>query len=226
MIETVQPALRRVGIIGDVHGEDRALAVVLEYLLQMRSLEALICTGDLMDTRGMGDAYRCCMLLRDAGVLTVRGEFDDRYHLKVAGDGGAQIAASDETAARFIAGLPTTRGFDTVQGPLLLCHGFGESDLRGLDPAGTNADIGAAIEQDGLGGFRFIVAGHSHERGVRTVDDTVLINAGSLFWEDAPCFLVADFAAGTVQYFDVAPFTNLITPAKVISISTGKIATP
>ncbi len=62
--------LRRVGAIGDVHAEDDALHTALCFL-QKRDVDAIVCLGDIVD--GMGDSDRTCALLRDAGVVCVRG---------------------------------------------------------------------------------------------------------------------------------------------------------
>jgi len=68
------PALRRVGVLGDVHAEDGLLEAALDHLARYDDLDALLCTGDLVT--GPGDAGKCLEMLRAAGALCVRGNHD------------------------------------------------------------------------------------------------------------------------------------------------------
>jgi predicted phosphodiesterase len=65
-------ALALIGIIGDVHGEDVRLENALRFL--EAQTENVFCTGDVVD--GAGDVNRCCALLQEHGVVTVRGNHD------------------------------------------------------------------------------------------------------------------------------------------------------
>ena len=49
----------------------------------------------------------------------------------------------------------------------------------------------------------FVVNGHTHRRLVRTFGEMTIINAGTLYRKHAPCFCIADFEQGFVQYFNV-----------------------
>src|SRR5436853_7065250 len=73
------PLLRRIGIIGDVHGEDGALEAALNLLGGITGLDAILCTGDVPGKNGTGDLARCCDLLENAGVMTIRGNHDRWY---------------------------------------------------------------------------------------------------------------------------------------------------
>jgi predicted phosphodiesterase len=224
MRETAQPILRRAGIIGDVHGEDRALYAALDYLLHTDPLDALVCTGDLMDKRSMGDAGRCCSLLQMAGVLAVRGEFDHRYHEDASVRAAIHRNESHHgDASEFIECLPTRREFDTVSGRLMLCHSLNEGRQTEAHTIDETIALAAALEQHGAEEFRYVIVGHSHQPMVRTVDGTTIINAGSLFWEDRPCFAIADFEAGFIQFYEVAPFTNQITVGQLFHLPRAKV---
>jgi predicted phosphodiesterase len=63
----------RIGILGDVHAEDGLLERAIREL-RARGAETILCVGDLAD--GQGDLDRCCDLLRQHDVLTVRGNHD------------------------------------------------------------------------------------------------------------------------------------------------------
>jgi predicted phosphodiesterase len=51
--------------------------------------------------------------------------------------------------------------------------------------------------------YKFVVNGHTHQRMVRSFDHLTIINAGTLFREHQPCFIVADFGSKFVQYYDL-----------------------
>jgi len=90
MSEEQFPILTRVGIIGDVHGQVGPLRTAVTFLRGL-SLDALVCTGDLPPkgyTQTVESAMltnECALLLRDEGVLTVRGNHD-RYFVENADD--------------------------------------------------------------------------------------------------------------------------------------------
>src|SRR5262245_37693054 len=134
---------RRLGAIGDIHTEDQALAQVLGFFAGS-NVDHIVSVGDIVD--GAGDASRCCALLASAGVDAVRGNHD-RWIL--AGQrrtlpDATRIAALDEPARAFLAGLPATREYQTSAGPLLLCHGLDTDDMTRLNPD----DDGYALESN------------------------------------------------------------------------------
>ncbi len=53
------------------------------------------------------------------------------------------------------------------------------------------------------GYYRLMIGGHTHQRMVRTFDHLTIINAGTLRHDKQPCFCIADFAAGAVQFYDI-----------------------
>lgn len=198
-------ALRRIAAIGDIHAEDRTLERVLDHLTGL-SLDRILAVGDIVD--GPGDSARCCRLLAAARVEAVRGNHD-RWALKdqLRNLPGA-LAALDPDQRRFLEALPATRDYQTALGPLLLCHGLGADDMCRL----TDDDFGYALETNdplqellATEQYRFVVNGHTHRRMVRRFGPLTIINAGTLFREDDPCFAVIDFAAGLVEFFDVTP---------------------
>ena len=190
--------IRRVGIVGDVHAEDVALATVLRFLLAVPNLDALLCTGDIMDGHTGTNAARCCELLQSHGVLTVRGNHD-RWFLS---DTKRQKELPD-SARDFLSSLPRTRTFQTPQGTLLLCHGVGVDDMELLSDFLPDTEITALLHRHCADTYAFHLAGHTHHRLVRAVNTTVLLNPGTLQWGYEPCFAVADFEAGTVQFYDI-----------------------
>ncbi len=214
--------LRRAGVIGDVHAEDEALAAVLAFLQNVPDLDALLCTGDIVT--GPGDAGRCCRLLREAGVLTVRGNHDRWFFTPGYAD-QIPLSTPDEEVQNedraFLAGLPATRAFDTPLGPLLLCHGVGRNDMNGVYPRDTHAVLAALHQLHAIyseGQFRLLVCGHTHQRMVRAFDHLTIFNAGTLRQNRNPCFFVADFEAGWAECYNLSEAAQQMTPADVFAL--------
>ena len=64
---------KRIGLIGDVHAEDKRLQAAISYL-QLADVDSLICTGDIVD--GNGDPDACIRILEDNDVHVVQGNHD------------------------------------------------------------------------------------------------------------------------------------------------------
>jgi putative phosphoesterase len=195
--------LARIGALGDIHAEDAALFAALTFLRSQR-LDAILAAGDIMD--GVGDADRCCALLRDCGVLTVRGNHD-RWFLE-GSMRGLDIITKDvaEPHRRWLESLPATRRFETPLGPLLLCHGIGEDDmsvLKSHTDAYTLRWLTALTELQRDPDVELMLAGHTHERMVRKLEGLTAINAGTLHRDCDPGFLVVDFEARAVLAYDI-----------------------
>ena len=198
--------LSRIGIIGDVHACDARLEAALHFLRD-RNVEKILCVGDIAD--GWGDGQRCCELLQSFDVAVVRGNHD-RWLLNGEMrdlDDSVALASLSQNAVSFLRALPKTRAFSTTRGPLLLCHGVGENDMNKLTPD----DYGYALEcNDDLqkliaaGTFAFAVGGHTHARMVRRFGNLTFINAGALPDWSGPCFALADFSVGAVEFYGFA----------------------
>jgi putative phosphoesterase len=212
------PFLRRVAIIGDVHGEDKALEAVLLYLQKERGLDAILCTGDLPGKQGIGNTDRCRELIQEAGVLMIKGNHDawaveNEDTRRLLGLGG-EWPLNKATIA-FLKSTPRTRTFETSIGSLLLCHGVGNDYMAGIYPF-TKADqvIEGLKEQRIYGWHRIMVAGHAHMRLAQSAGTVAVINPGTLRYDEQPGFAIADFENGTVQFYNLTPFTNEITEAE------------
>jgi predicted phosphodiesterase len=69
--------LARLGLLGDLHAEDAALALALQVFAD-EGVEQVLSVGDIVD--GPGSVERCCELLATAGAAAVRGN----HELKLA----------------------------------------------------------------------------------------------------------------------------------------------
>lgn len=195
--------LARVGALGDIHAEDEALFAALRFLRAQR-LDAILAAGDVMD--GLGDADRCCALLRDCGVLTVQGNHD-RWFLE-GSMRGLDVITKDlaEPHRAWLSALPATRRFETPLGPLLLCHGIGEDDMSVLKSHTDDYTLRwltALVELQRDPDVALMLAGHTHERMVRKLEGLTAINAGTLHRECGPGFLVVDFEARAVEAYEI-----------------------
>ena len=196
--------IHRLGIIGDVHAEDRHLEQALTFLERLE-LDALICTGDIAD--GRGSVARCVELLQSYQVQTVRGNHD-RWVLqdKARHVPDAHLASElEESVLAYLAALPLQIELATSAGPLLLCHGIGANDLQKVWP-GTErmpAERSATLDDIILkGDVAWVINGHMHYRTLIQFQALTLINAGTLKNRHHPGFSVADFDAMTLTGYE------------------------
>lgn len=197
------PLPQRLGLIGDVHAEDAFLEALLRHLASA-GLDRLLCVGDVAD--GRGDTARCCALLQEAGVLTVRGNHD-RWLLEGLMRDLPDADVELPLAARaYLGSLPRTRTVETVAGRLLLCHGIGENDMGRL----LEEDRGYALEanwalQELLRSARFdwMVCGHTHRRMARRLGRLTVVNPGTLHQPHGAGFAILDLEEERAQFFDI-----------------------
>jgi predicted phosphodiesterase len=191
----------RIGLIGDVHAEDELLRLALEHFARI-GIDTILCTGDVVD--GEGSAQRCCELLQEWGVLTVRGNHD-RWFLngEMRRLGDATLPGQlDTRALGFLSALPALREFSTSQGPLLLCHGLGANDMAKVGPDDFGYALDANVDLQKLlreRRHRWVVNGHSHRPMQRRFGELCVINAGTLLRHHSPCLVQLDLAAGALE---------------------------
>lgn len=202
-------ALKRLGIIGDVHAEHLRLSRALDLLLSAGA-ERLVCTGDIPD--GHGSVDRCCELLREHRVLTVRGNHD-RWLLENRFrdfDDSTQLAELVPASIDFLKELPTTAELETALGRALLCHGLGDNDMRGVVPHDEGNALQSNDELQGLiasAHIDLVLNGHTHCSMVRAYGSgaqrLTVINAGTLRRGQRPGAVIVDFEAREVLWLDV-----------------------
>lgn len=198
--------ISRLGLIGDVHGEDERLERAL-YTFRRRQVPIVVSTGDIVDGRGSVD--RCCELLEMHGVVAVSGNHDRWLLSGTARDlpDATPTAAVSEPSRAFLKRLPRMIELNTIEGTALLCHGLGPNDMAKVGPDDFGYSIDSNNELQNLvrnGYYRWVLCGHSHRRMVRTFGHLTIINAGTLIPEQASCFLEVDFENATVLAFEFA----------------------
>ncbi len=198
--------IRRIGVIGDIHCEDKRLEAALRFLAT-HPLDMICAVGDIVD--GPGDVNRTIELLIEHNVVCVRGNHERwlmNDEMRKLGDANSRFDLKID-AWEFLPSLPLTRSFETVAGPMLLCHGLGDDDMAGVYPFDDALTLHSNYTLWKLvtsGKYKYIVNGHTHRRLVRTFDNLTLINAGTIYREHDPCFCIIDFEAGHVQYFRIS----------------------
>lgn len=195
--------IRRVGLIGDLHAEDEALAFVIAELTRLGA-ETLLQVGDIAD--GPGDLDATIALLEQHRVLAVRGNHD-RWLLS----GQARelpfappLGQASKESLRYLQQLPVTREFRSPRGNVLLCHGLDKNDMVGVRPDHEGYDITSNTELQTLIAERrqrFVLNGHTHRAMLRTFGPLSIVNAGTLFREYERSFTYVDFERGELVRF-------------------------
>lgn len=201
--------IKRVGILGDIHAEDEHLSLALQTLSSL-GIDRLFSVGDIVD--GPGSVERCCQLLQQFDVETVAGNHERWFFSQASQQlrqGLPDYTPEQELsqgAQSFLRTLPKTRAYQTSLGRALLCHGLLEEDMASVGPD----DYGYALAcndplQALLQGWEYtlVLNGHTHRPMVRRIERLTIINAGTLFREHSPGFVLADFEERRVQFYQI-----------------------
>lgn len=194
----VAPFLSKVGVIGDVHGQNQRLAEALS-VLKNRNCTSFLCTGDIAD--GAGSVDDCCRLLAENRVATVRGNHDRWvFEGKMRRlPGATQLSHLNESSRTFLATLPPVRYFESAFGPIMLCHSLGDDDM--WRPPSANPEIEITdLERTRLETISILLHGHTHTWGLVRVRRirTLLLNVGSLV-DLEPTVTILDLDAGIAE---------------------------
>jgi predicted phosphodiesterase len=192
----------RVGFIGDVHAEDALLETALTRLSET-GVERILCTGDITD--GPGSVDRACALLVEHHVVTVSGNHE-RWtlggHMRDLPHATRRAQLRDETVAYLLA-LPATIELSTPRGRALLCHGMGTNDMAGVGPddhgyaVELNMELQALLADDAVA---LVLNGHTHKPMVRHFPGLTIVNAGTLFRDHTPGYVMLDFESRDVTW--------------------------
>ena len=192
----------KLGVIGDIHAQSNRLKIALEFIQNLK-LQPVLCVGDIVD--GPGDVNDCCDLLKKYQVITVKGNHDEWFLSNSMRDlpDATRLVDVNQDSQQFIRNLPLEQMICTAAGNLLLCHGLGKKTMAKV----RDDDEGYALEmnfelQDLIKSnrYRFVINGHTHYKMVRDFGTMILINAGSLLYEDAG-FLIIDFESRLLRFY-------------------------
>jgi predicted phosphodiesterase len=205
-------ALRRVGVLGDVHCQTARLEHALAHFEQER-VETVLCVGDLVD--GPGDANATLTLLKRAKVLCVSGNHERWLLANTARElpDATLTNVLSSASVAYLRSLPRTRVIETVAGRLLLCHGLGENDFVGIRPDDRDEFVLELPEVKILEAARyaFVLNGHTHRPMIRKVRSFTVLNAGTLLPAHRSVCSVLDFHARRMALLDIS--TEGVRPA-------------
>lgn len=213
------PAIRQLGVIGDLHSEDIRLKQALEFL-ENEGVCDIICTGDIADGRGCADTS--IRLLQHHNVQTVKGNHD-RWLLENKARHVPNAHHRDqltEASIAYLENLPTQIQFDTVAGSLLLCHGVADNDLRKVWPGTERMPLERSHELDKIideGKHQFLINGHVHFKTMIHFQNLTLLNAGTLKGDLWPGFTLIDFELRLIRAFTFGP-EEPVTPTKTTNL--------
>jgi predicted phosphodiesterase len=196
---------RRIAVIGDVHAEDELLSLALATLRNL-GVHQLLCVGDIVD--GPGNVDRCCELLRQNDVITVRGNHD-KWMLDGTLRSLRQATRREDLSSEsidYLESLPPVRCVRKWLPGGLLCHGLGPNDMASVLPD----DFGYALEvktelHDLIAdpGVEIVLNGHTHRRLVRHFQGVTIINAGSLVFSHEPGIVLIEPQSGDVSWLSL-----------------------
>jgi len=175
-------APRRIALFSDVHGNLVALDAVLADI-ESRGVSEVYCLGDLV---GYGpDPAGVIGRLRDLGIATIRGNYDDGighrrgecgcYYVteQARSDGAASYAftdaALDDADHEWLASLPDDVRFEHDGVRVLLAHGSPRKINEYLLPDREDAQLARLAEQ---GRADVVCVGHIHLPYHRVLDGT------------------------------------------------------
>lgn len=202
--KSLLPVLSRFAFIGDVHTEHEYLEKAIEFSFG-QGVDTVLCTGDIPD--GYGNADRCCEILGGTNIFTVSGNHE-RWLLE-----GVKLNFSDGThlddlsadSVAFLRSLPRTIRFDSIAGPVLLCHGLYDNDMGKAnfdDPEyilDQNHELAVLLESTDA---RIILNGHTHRFQVGYFRSRCFVNAGTIYRNSGPQFHIMDLEQKCIESYD------------------------
>lgn len=188
-------AVRRLGVIGDVHAQADLLGRAADALISL-GVDAIACVGDIYGP-GVGTAA-CCRLMVERQIRTVRGNHDRWLLEAAAGDDDLRAAVGQEALA-FLSALPPTREINTAMGPALVCHGLGANDLAHLPRTFPDSFVRRCIRLGQLPPqCRLVLHGHSHLHRQQTCQGVLFITVGTLHPQSGDGCVIVDTDTGIV----------------------------
>jgi putative phosphoesterase len=175
----------KIGLLGDIHGNDIALEAVLTSACQL-GVERLLITGDLVGYYFAPN--RVMELLEPWNKAMVRGNHEEMLSsimkdpsrlpkLETKYGSGLRMALEQLSPDQLsgLTGLPATLNVEIDSTRFLLCHGSPWDVDQYIYPDAPGDVLGrcASLEID------MVVMGHTHYPMVRKVGATLLVNPGS-----------------------------------------------
>lgn len=167
----------RLGILGDIHGDLRALESTLRLLGEL-AVKQILCTGDLVGYGWQGDDVVAAV--RERGIPCIRGNHD-RWALErrqVIGPRGWKAATFRDPTWEFLTDLPAHLVHEVAGVVVEIHHGSPVSDTEFVSPY---KPLPSCVEEFWHGrAARVLVLGHTHLPMIERRAQGLIINPGSV----------------------------------------------
>lgn len=194
----------RIGLIGDIHGDARALESTLRRLEALR-VDQLVCTGDLIGYGSQNDA--AAAIVREARIPTIRGNHE-RWALErrqVIGLRGWQPARLRPETWDYIEGLPSRAVFQWDGRTIEVHHGSPASDTEFVTPYKPLPESVERFWEKSEA--QVLILGHTHLPMIERLDHGLLINPGSVLGvpgvQTSYSFAVLETAELATRVYDI-----------------------
>lgn len=194
----------RLGLLGDIHGDIRALETALRHL-EDQGIAHILCAGDVVGYGAQPDAV--AELLIEKQIPCVRGNHD-RWALekrRVIGLHGWKPARLKDETWAFLESLPESHTHEAAGRVIRVFHGSPASDMEFVTPYKPLPESVERFWDDDPADV--LVLGHSHIPMIdRSLRGTIL-NAGSVHGvpgvQTSYSFAVLDLADLAIRIHDV-----------------------
>ena len=176
----------KVALLGDIHGNNRALSAVLSAVKE-KNIHTLLITGDFVGYYFW--PVEVFHLLESWNVVAVCGNHDkmlkkvrnDKNKLELMSDkygSGLRIALEqlDSTKIDWLLNLPNTLEYEVESEKILLCHGSPWNADEYIYPDANNESINRYCSLN----VKWVVQGHTHYPMKRKFENITVINPGSV----------------------------------------------
>lgn len=176
----------KLALIGDIHGNDRALKAVLE-AASVAKVDRLLVTGDLvgyyfapaqvLDLLSEWDRDVVCGN-HEAILSAARSDADYLAKVDARYGSGVRIAIEQLTSKQLdeLCALPHPLELDIDGARILLCHGAPWNLNQYIYPDAEQALIARCAAEN----YDLVVMGHTHYPMLKQAGKTVLVNPGSV----------------------------------------------
>jgi len=159
----------RIGIVSDIHCNDKALAHALEL---MGPIDRLFALGDSIDEFRFSESVTA--MLRERDTVTIRGNHEYVF-FDGPGAAGRMNAVKDRALAKWLADRPPRVEMELLGKRLLLVHATPwPSNYEYVPPHSAAFPRFGDVDAD------IVFYGHTHEPVVRWLGATLVINPGSV----------------------------------------------
>ncbi|MBN1615143.1 MAG: metallophosphoesterase family protein [Deltaproteobacteria bacterium] len=147
---------KRIGLIADSHGNLEATAEAI-HLLKWRGADLLIHLGDFCDSMHPDRTAVMINLLRENGVLAVKGN-NDWLVENILSDPRRSTDEEEKQTLEFLLGVPIVRGYSDI----LFAHSLPFDMPRAFHTPIDTGNTRRAEDLFNTSDFRILFCGHSH----------------------------------------------------------------